>query len=384
MNCPDVGTWRLWLDEGGGAELEAHRVACADCRALVRELKECATHASVSLGALAPTALPSGAAVRLARARLGAEADAALPLAPAPAARAVRPVGVYAAAAPPRRGWLARWRLAAAGLAAAALVGVVATVPAAQTATASFLAQFRSQRFVPVQVDESQGQAVFAQLKELGVVQEPTNRRPERVGSLAEASQRVGFTVIPPDPTTLPTGVAATPVVEVSPATELRFTYQAAKAQEYLRRMNRSDFALQPRFEGATLVVNVPAAVLMDYRGADPDHHLLIGQAGEITAGVDGKVTLDELREYLLTFPGVPAEAARELRSLQDPERALPVPVPARASWQNTTINGNPALMLSDGTGLGSGVIWNHGGRIYGVAGNYRSAEILRVANGLR
>jgi hypothetical protein len=380
MTCPDVGTWRAWLDESGSAELEEHRAACVDCRALVRELQADAAHAAASIGALAPAALPSGGAVRLARARLGAPAAGA-PSVERIAAPAVRPVGAYAVA-PPQRGVLARWRLAAAGLAAAALVGV-ATVPAAQTAAAAFLAQFRSQRFVAVQVDESQGRSVFAHLKELGLVQEPRNRKPERVGSLAEASARVGFPVVLPNPSTLPAGLGATPLYEVFPATELRFTLQKAKAQEYLRRVGRPDVAVPDRYDGATLVVHLPAAALLNYRGPDPDRNILIGQSGEVTAGVEGSVTLDELRDYVLGLPGLPDDAVRELRALQDWRTALPVPVPAKVSWQNTTVGGAPALMLADSTGLGSGVIWNKGGRIYGVAGNYVAADVLRVANGL-
>jgi len=392
MNCPDVGTWRTWLDDGRAAELEAHRAGCARCRALVGEMEADATHAASALGGLAPAALPFGAALRLARARLDAPSNGAVPAAsrdaagPPLAARAVRPVGVYATVSPrdgaPSRG-ASRWRLAGVGLAAALLVGAVATVPAAQTAAAGILAQFRSKSFVAVPVDESQGRSVFGHLKDLGVVQEPRGQRPERVGSLAEASARVGFAVVLPDPSTLPSGLSPTPSYEFSPATEVRFTVQKAKVREFARRAGHPEFVFDDRYDGATLVVHLPAAVLLEYRGASPDRKILIGQSGEVTAEVDGKVGLDELRSYLLSVPGLPDGAVRDMRALQNWEHAFPIPVPAGINWQNTTVRGNPALVLADGTGLGSGVIWNRNGRLYGVAGNVPSADVLRLANGL-
>jgi hypothetical protein len=280
-----------------------------------------------------------------------------------------------------RRGW----RYAAAGLAAALAVGVIATVPAAQTAAAQFLAQFRSQRFAAVQVDPASGQGVFAHLKELGLIQEPGRQRPQRVASLAEANQRVGFALKQPDAATLPSGVGGEARIEVSAAHQLRFTFQKTKAQEYLRRVGRPDVAVPDKLDGATLVINVPAAALMAYRGANQDRSIVVGQAGEVTAGIEGNATLDELRDYLLSLPGLPPEAVRQLRAIQDWRTTLPIPVPAaNVTWQDTTVGGAPALMLADPTGLGAGVIWQQGGRIYGVAGNARSEEVLRVANGLR
>jgi hypothetical protein len=262
---------------------------------------------------------------------------------------------------------------------------VIATVPGAQTAAAQFLAQFRSQRFAAIQVDPASGQGVFAHLKDLGVIQEPGRQRPERVASLGEASSRVGFALRQPDPATLPGGLTADPRIDVSPAHQLRFTFQKAKAEEYLRRVGRQDHGVPDKLDGATLVVNVPAGALLNYRGANPDQNLVVGQAAEVIAGVEGNATLEELRDYLLGLPGLPPEAVRQLSAIQDWRTTLPIPVPpGNVSWQNTTVAGAPALMVADPTGLGSGVIWQRDGRIYGVAGNFRGPEILSVANGLR
>jgi hypothetical protein len=351
--CPEVGELRRSIDEPVPS-VEAHLSGCETCRGVVAELRENARFAAAAVGGLAPAVVPRAEAPRVGR----------------------------VVELPPRqrRGW----RYAAAGLAAAVAVAVVATVPAAQTAAAQFLAQFRSQQFAAVQIDPASGQNVFAHFKDLGVIQEPGRRRPETVATLAEASSKVGFALKQPDPATLPAGITGDPRIQVSAAHQLRFTLQKAKVQEYLRRAGRPEHPVPDKLDGATLVVNVPAGALLAYRGATADQRVTIGQAGEVTAGVEGNATLEELRDYLLGLPGLPPEAVAQLRAIQDWRTTLPIPVPpGNVSWQNTTVAGAPALMLADPTGLGSGVIWQRDGRIYGVAGNFRSPEILRVANGI-
>ena len=351
--CPEVGELRRSLDETVES-VDVHLTSCEACREAVGELRENAAFAAEAVGALAPAVVPAGVTPGLAR-----------------------------VVELPRRE-RGGWRYAAAGLAAAVAVAVVATVPAAQTAAAQFLAQFRSQRFAAVQVDPASGQGVFAHFKELGVIQDAPRPRREQVATLAEASSRVGFALKQPDPATLPAGIGAEPRIQVSPAHQLRFTFQKAKAQEYLRRVGRPEHPIPDKLDGATLVVNVPAGALLAYRGANEEQSIVVGQAGEVTAGVEGSATLEELRDYLLGLPGLPPEAVRQLRAIQDWRTTLPVPVPSgNMSWQDTTVAGAPALMLADPTGLGSGVIWQRDGRIYGVAGGFRSQEVLRVANGI-
>jgi hypothetical protein len=352
--CPELGDLRRSLDEPL-ATVERHVAECEGCRGTVAGLRADAELAARAVGWLGPDVVPS-----------------------VPAAPAWR----EPAAAPARRGW----RYAAAGMAAAALVGVLLTVPAAQVATAQLLAQFRSQRFAAVQVDPSSAKGVFAHFKDLGVIQESSRQRPEPVADLAAAGARVGFALKQPDPATLPAGAAADPRIEVSAAHQLRFTFQKAKAEEYLRRVGRTDHVVPEKLDGATLVVSIPAGALISYRSASGDQSVIVGQASEVTAGVEGNATLEELRDYLLGLPGLPPDAVRDLRAMQDWRNTMPVPVPvaANVTWQNTTVGASPALMLADPTGLGGGVIWQQDGRIYGVAGNLSAQEILRVANGLR
>jgi hypothetical protein len=279
-----------------------------------------------------------------------------------------------------------RWRIAAGGLAAALLLTLLIGTEQGRTATAQLLAQFRSQRFAVVQIDPGQNQeAAFAQLERLGTVQGAESTESfQPVASLAEAGQRVGFTVKQPDPAVLPAGLSPTPEIAVSPASQVRFTFDQAKARAYFDSIGRPDVSLPDKFHGASLIASVPAAVLLGYEGEDGGPGLLIGQAGELEVAVDGNVTLEEMREFLLGLPGLSPETVRQLRAIEDWRSTVPLPVPVdQVNWQQTTIAGGPGLILVDNSGLGSGAIWQRDGRVYGVAGPVPATEIQRVANSL-
>lgn len=282
-----------------------------------------------------------------------------------------------------------RWRAVAAGLVAAAVLTLALSTPGGQRAFAQLLAQFRSQRFQVITVDPRQTPSGLMQLERLGTLSANVrDRQPVEVPSVAEASRLAGFAVKLPDLAALPASVGRTPRILVTPAAEYRFTFDKAKAAEYFRQAGRPDTGLPDRFDGATLIVSVPAAVLLQYPaqgGGDRDPGLLIGQAGELQARVEGKVTLDELRDFLLGLPGLPPDLVQQLRAIKDWRTTLPVPVPAeRVVWKQARLAGVDGLLLSDSSGLGSAALWQRDGRVYGVAGALTSAEIQRVAESLR
>lgn len=394
MACPDLGRWRTWLDgEAGEAEaLAEHLAACPACQVVLQEVRRDASLAAGTLEALAPPGLPSPAEVGLARQRLHR--------------RALAPTSARGGASTPLPGRLRRRALALGGLAAAlALVVGVGFTPQGQAAAAQFLAQFRSQRFVVVAVPGDGSQlAALEQLESLGTVQTSPGAGPkssETVSSVSEASSRVGFRVKQVDPAALPPGARPVPVVRVMSGGEVRFTFDRDKARAYYERVGRKDVRLPERFHGVTLVINLPSVALLDYSsgsqasgsGGKPSPSasasgqglmLLVGQAGELTAGVQGNVALDELREFLLGLPGLPPDLVRQVRAIKDWRTTLPLPVPADVvQWRETTIAGGPALLMSESSGLGSVALWQRDGRIYGVAGTLPAAELKRVAESL-
>jgi len=279
-----------------------------------------------------------------------------------------------------------RWRIALGGIAAALLLTVLLGTPEGRTATAQFLAQFRSQRFEVVTIDPSFTRTGLAALEGLGTVQGDRRRpAPEEVRTLGEASQRVGFPLEQPAASALPAGLNPTPKILVAPASQYRLTLDRTKAQAYFQANGHPEASLPERYQDATLVVGTPTVAFLQYSRSNQDLGLIVGQAGELTVGVEGNVPLAELRDYLLGLPGLPPDTVRQLRAMQDWRTTLPIPVASdRIAWQETTIAGGPGLLLADNTGVGSAAIWQRDGRIYGVAGAARAAEIQRVADSLR
>ena len=407
MTCPKAGLWRAWLDQEPvdrvfqSFDFAGHLSACSACRETVGELRHNAALASRLIGGLIPEfrvpspepqvvlasrnqRLMARAAVRSLEARSRkSETRNSEPETRAAGGGTRSSLQEGRIVALPTT--LTRWRIAAGGLAAALILLLVIGTPDGRSATAQFLAQFRSQRFAVVQIDPGQSRSAFVQLERLGTVQGAYPAKSgEKVATVAEAGQRVGFAVKQPDPATLPAGVNRTPEIRVSPASQMRFTFDRAKARAYFDSIGRSDVSLPDRFHGASLVVSVPAAVLLDYKGSDGGPGLLIGQARELEVGVDGNVTLDELGDFLIDLPGNSPETKRQLRAIKARQNTLPIPVPVdQVNWQETTIAGGQGLILADNSGLGSGAIWQRDGLVHGVAGPVTAAKIHEIADSL-
>jgi hypothetical protein len=376
MTCPDLGLWRAWLDGESEREppLADHLKACPACQARVADLRRDAGRVAAAVAALAPPAALSPASVALARERLTAARAAHVP--------------DREGSSMPLTTSPARWRVAAAGLAAALALTLVVVTPAGQAAASRFLAQFRSERFAVVLIDSGQTLNPLSQLEKLGEVRDQQKERARRgtvVGSIDEASRRVGFPLKQVDPRALPADLRAAPRIRVLPAAEFRFKLEGEKVRRYLQEVGHPEMQMPARLEGATLVVGLPAAALLEYdSGSGRGQALVVGQSGQLTAGVEGNATLDEVRDFVLGLPGLPPGAVAQMRQLSDWRTAMPLPVPVdKLNWRETSVGGASAVMLSDRTGLGSGLLWQRDGRIYGAAGTLPPDDLLRVANSL-
>jgi hypothetical protein len=381
MRCPDTGELRAWVDEPTPAAAE-HLAACADCTAAVAELRRNAALAAPALALLAPASTPTPAAVDAAWERVADRADTPQ-RAPAHGGEAVPQPAATVAALPPRRSRLPRrLRLPAAAAAAALALVLVVVTPGGRSAAATFLAQFRSDHFAVVTVDPNKAEGALRNLDKVGTVSgDLSTLEPERVTSVAEASRQVGFEVRTPDPASMPAGVGTTPQVLVSPARQVRFTFDADKA----RRSLGEKVDLPARFDGASLVIALPAGVVLQYQGGPGQLGLVVGQAGRLRAWTEGGVTLEDLRAFLLELPGLPKETTDQLRAIDDWRNTLPLPIPAgQVDWKKTSVDGGDALQLGDGSGLGSAVIGQRDGHVYGVGGPFPAAEVKRVAERLR
>ncbi len=292
------------------------------------------------------------------------------------------------------------WRIAASAVAAAVALSILVSVtPEGRALAAGFLAQFRSQQVTAIEVTPQSQTEIMRTLNalgNLGTVNMPGGQtgRPEaairnaseqaKTATLAEASQAIGFKLETPDPALLPTGMDKTPRVQVMPGSQIRFTFDKTKASNYLKSTGH-EVTVPDKFDGATLVVSIPSAALLQYGNGSSKEALIVGQAGELVVDVEGKVKLDEMRDFLLSLPGLPPTVVNQLKQIKTWNQTLPIPVPVdQMNWQSTDFHGNnQGLLLNDNSGVGSAAIWYESGHMYGVAGSLRADKLKAIAESL-
>jgi hypothetical protein len=255
----------------------------------------------------------------------------------------------------------------AAGIVALLVSALVVATPTGRQAAADFLAGFRSERFEVVTIDPDRPMDGLEGLEDVFAVDEDHGEPdPVDVDTAAEAAEVAGFT--PAEATSLPDGAALSTMQAAAPE-EVRLTLTSARAPD-----------LPAELDGAQLVVSVPGRVATVY---DVDGRtLVVGEAGQIAVAAEG-ADLAAIREYLVSRPEVPRDVADQLLAIDDWSTTIPLPVPVDdVVWQDTTVDGAPALQLEDQHA--SGLLWQADGRIHGVGGEGLDLDALRaVADGL-
>ncbi len=298
------------------------------------------------------------------------------------------------------------WHLA---LAASLIVILFALAPL-RTHAGSFLAIFEPHQFAPVAVTR----ADMAQLKGLpdlaafGTMSTP--RGALHVWTFAnpiDASRYARQTIVWPH--YLPAQIPRGNTFRVTDARMASFTFSAAKARATASRNGASLPPMPSNIDGSTLRAVIGPVVLSVYgklpesmqqrardvgmhrapRRIDADHFDI---PEEVVAVVQApapriystRVTVKELEQYLLAQPGVPSVLAAEIRAIGDPNTTMPILIPAdRDIAHRVTVQGVWGLAVGDNTGVGSAVIWQRGGIVYGVMAPLTERQTLAVANSL-
>jgi hypothetical protein len=295
-------------------------------------------------------------------------------------------------------------------IAAAALVGALALTPAGSFAQ-SFITIFEPQQFVPVPVTSGELQSL-PNLRDYGTMTQSAQPAARQVASATAAAAATGLVVHAP--ASLPAGVPTNVTYTVLSQGTASFTFSAARAQAAAAATGKTLPPMPAGLDGSTLQVTIGPAVVATYGGT-------MGIGGEDTrlrgrhAGIKGVATgraavhregdmpslvvaeaaqpritstgatAKEIEDYLLAQPGVSPQLAAEIKAIGDPTTALPIPIPVeRATAQTVQVQGTSGLAVGDNTGIGSGVIWEKDGVVYGVAGALPESQILAIANSLQ
>lgn len=279
------------------------------------------------------------------------------------------------------------------GLAAAASVALVAVLFTASGLAETILTIFEPKQVAAVPVTTTDIVTAMNGLTSYGTLAWSTPPKPYAVPDLATAAKESGLTVLAPSQ--LPAGVTiATAHYGVMPKTTATFTFSADATRASAAKLNRTPPPMPANIDGSKLfITGGPAVVQLFDDGTQPSGatgdpfamlpKLVIVQGTAPLVQSDG-VTVEQLQQYLLAQPGITPQLAAEIKAIKDPSSTLPIPIPVNfATSKNVTVQGATGLLIGDSTGLGSAVIWQKGGVVYGVAGTLTEAQILAVANSL-
>ena len=290
------------------------------------------------------------------------------------------------------------------GLAAAASVALVAVLLTASGVAETILTIFEPKQVTAVQITPNDIATAVNGLESFGTLTWSTPPKPYDVPDAKTAASDSGLAIVRPG--ILPAGISdANLRFGVMPKTTATFTFSADKTRQNATRIGRTPPPMPANIDGSKLFITGGPAVVQFYAdvplpNVDPRASpktttttpggplaglpkLVIAQGKAPVVQSDG-VTVEQLQQYLLAQPGVTPELAAQIRAIKDPSSTLPIPIPVNmATSKNVTVQGVPGVFVGDSTGLGSAVIWQKDGIVYGVAGTLSESEIMTVANSL-
>lgn len=290
------------------------------------------------------------------------------------------------------------WRPLAIGTAAIVCLAILFSFAPVRQVAADFLGLFRVRKFAVIPLDPTQAQRLegLAQQAET-VLGQPTVLReqgPEQpVADAAQASALAGFPVRMP--AALPENAQQTKFV-VQTGAAVRFEVQRTVLETLMQAAGVSTAGL-PQMEKISATVDVPAGVMIEYRGGTATMslngagymHLL--QLPSPQVDVPEGVDLVALSETGFQFLGIPADEAHRLATTIDWTSTLVIPLPTNiAQAQEVSIDGTTGLLIESGSGdhnpnTETALLWERDGILYVLSTrNLDRKELLRVADSLR
>ncbi len=255
---------------------------------------------------------------------------------------------------------------------------------------------FEPQRVATVRVDASQLRGI-PDPSEYGTLTWVARPTWQRVTGASAAAGAAGFTPLaatwlPPDLASRRTLVDPWHYAVMSEA-QATFRFDEDKARAAAAKVNATLPPMPASIAQTTLTMTGGPAVMQQYdgditsatavdRSALPPIVIVQAKAPLVTS--DG-ASVQELRDYALVQPGIPPSVAAQIRAIGDPVRTLLLPVGLDVgSAKQVTVRGTTGYLFSDGTGIGTGLVWVENGYVFAIMASYSDAEVISLANGLR
>jgi hypothetical protein len=263
---------------------------------------------------------------------------------------------------------------------AAALVVVGATAAAA---AGGWLPIFHPKTVAPVSfsVKDLSALSTLPDLRAYGTLAVPKDLQPEMVASAAEVHKRTGLSL--PAVKHLPVGVSGSASYAVLPKADAEFTFSAQKAAAEAKRQGTTLPAMPAGLDGSSLRLDLGPVAMEAWTQNEKLPALVVARMNAPTVSSQG-ASLQSLVGYLLAQPNIPKDLADQVRALVAGGSVLPIAVPSEmATTKATTVNGQPATLITLKDQSAAGLVWIQGGQLNVVAGMLSAADLRAVANGI-
>jgi anti-sigma factor RsiW len=399
MNCLTDEVLRAKLDGELSAvdaqEADIHLAACAGCRERAQNVARQAADVHGMIAALAPPPGESVTDPAIAFARFKARERADRRAAPSLLGRL----------------FAKRYRPAWGAAALAAVIVALVSFAPARTWAQKFLAMFRVEKIAVVPVDlsslrgpngETTAGKMLGQMISDNVVV-TVHGVSQVVATREEASQKAGFKVRLLSTRTDP------PQITVEGEQAFHMTVDRERAQSVLDEAGRSDLVLPSSLEGATIAVQIPAAVVARYgqcpsekpktstngsapAATQPDDIsdcVVVGQVPSPIVSVPPDLNISQIVELGLQAGGMSAQQAHDFCQTVDWTSTLVLPLPRFVdSYQTVSVDGVDGTLI-DLPRLGSrrpagySLMWVKDGFIYTLTGFGDSSNAVALAETL-
>ena len=361
MRHPTEGVLRRLIDEPSGVALadRSHVSDCADCLRALAEVR---------------------GDDRLVGAALTAEGGAHIDV-----AAAWQRLSTATAVAPDRAVTPIRTarRLPSLRRPAVAALAVAVVLTGAGTAAANdWLPIFRTEQVAPVSFT-TDDLVALPDLTAYGDLDLPDEPQVRSVGSAESAAAVTGLDV--PEVAELPQGVQGEPVYQTVGEVSATFTFSAARAAEAAAKAGETLPPPPAGLDGSSVRLDAGPGLAQIWTSSSGAPALIVARAKAPTAFSSGGASFEEIRDHLLSLPGLPDDVAAQLRSFSADGSVLPLPVPAdRVTTSSAEIGGLPATVLEGRDLPLNGVVWVDDGAVTVVAGSLDVDEVLAIARELR
>ncbi|HEX8487830.1 MAG TPA: hypothetical protein VF642_04740 [Propionibacteriaceae bacterium] len=263
----------------------------------------------------------------------------------------------------------------------AAVVAALVLTGAGTAAANNWLQIFRTEQVAAVGLTTADLVAL-PDLSAYGDLALTSDPNVHEVADAATAAAESGLDV--PEVGDLPRGVSGDAMYQVGGKAVATFTFSADRAELAAKEAGATLPAPPPGLDGSPVRLVAGPGVAQLWTSSAGAPALIVGRAVAPTAYSSG-LPFEEIRDYLLSLPGLPPAIAAQLRTFTADGSTLPLPVPAdQVTTSSAVVNGLPATVLTTRDQTLAAVVWVDDGVVTAVAGSLDTDEVLAVAQDLR